>query len=95
MSNCKKCNNRQNRNPQHPKRDALPFPNLSGVAIHLPEVANKDGSVTIPLDWFVALIHNDAILDTIERWAKAQPSYSKIDLDELIVLLGVEREDAK
>lgn len=98
MNNNKQKNahkNQQHRNPQQPKRDVLPIPKPVRMEVHLPEIPNEDDFVTIPLDEYATLISIATNMDIIVRWAKAQPSYSKIDFEELLVLLGVEKEDDK
>lgn len=98
MNNNKQKNahkNQQPRNPQQPKRDILPIPKPVRMEVHLPEIPNEDDFVTIPIDEYVALIGVATTLNIVERWAKAHSPYSELKRNELLLLLGADKEEDK
>lgn len=97
MNNCKKCNgnNQQNRNHQHPKCDSTQMQKPTRLEIHLPEIPCKDDLVTIPLEEYATLISIATTMDTLVRWAKAHSQYDKVQFNELLLLLGSEKDDDK
>lgn len=98
MNNRKQKNNpknQQHRNPQQPKRDVLPIPKPVRMEVHLPEISNEDDFVTIPLDEYATLISIATNMDIIVRWAKAHSQYDKVQFNELLLLMGAEKEDDK
>jgi len=98
MNNNKQKNahkNQQPRNPQQPKRDILPIPKPVRMEVHLPEIPSKDDFVTIPLDEYATLISIATNMDILVRWAKAHSQYDKVQFNELLLLLGADKEEDK
>lgn len=96
MNNRKQKNtpkNKQQHNPQQPKRDVIPIPKPVRMEVHLPEIPSEDDFVTIPLDEYATLISIATNMDTLVRWAKAHSQYDKVQFNELLLLLGAEEED--
>lgn len=97
MNNRKQKNtpkNKQQHNPQQPKRDVIPIPKPVRMEVHLPEIPNEDDFVTIPIDEYVALIGIATTLNIVERWAKAHSPYSDVKLNQLLLLLGAEDKES-
>lgn len=98
MNNRKQKNtpkNKQQHNPQQPKRDVIPIPKPVRMEVHLPEIPNEDDFVTIPLDEYATLISIATNMDILVRWAKAHSQYDKVQFNELLLLLGADKEEDK
>ncbi len=98
MNNRKQKNtpkNKQQHNPQQPKRDVIPIPKPVRMEVHLPEIPSEDDFVTIPLDEYATLISIATNMDILVRWAKAHSQYDKVQFNELLLLLGADKEEDK
>ena len=96
MNNRKQKNtpkNKQQRNPQQPKRDVIPIPKPVRMEVHLPEIPNEDDFVTIPVDEYTELVSAYAILDAVIRVVKLDSCGSYIKNELLRAVIGMLPEE--
>ena len=96
MNNRKQKNthkNKQQHNPQQPKRDVIPIPKPVRMEVHLPEIPNEDDFVTIPVDEYTELVSAYAILDAVIRLIELDSGSAYVRNDTLRAVIGMLPEE--
>lgn len=96
MNNRKQKNtpkNKQQRNPQQPKRDVIPIPKPVRMEVHLPEIPNEDDFVTIPVDEYTELVSAYAILDAVIRVIELDSGSAYVRNNTLRAVIGMPPEE--
>ena len=96
MNNRKQKNtpkNKQQRNPQQPKRDVIPIPKPVRMEVHLPEIPNEDDFVTIPVDEYTELVSAYAILDAVIRLIELDSGSAYVRNNTLRAVIGMPQEE--